>query len=192
MIGEMKLARVNNGLLSLIILINAYIILAPFMPVAAFWWENRGGTRQRELIAKIQQAPEQQAVTKPSPPEANQVIIPAMLLDQPILEGPVSATYSILAKGIWRWPRGSTPDKGGNTTLIGHRFTYTNPRGVLYYLNKVTLGDEIGLIWDNDLYTYKVSSITEIPPTDTAIENNTTDARLTIFTCTPVWLPKDR
>jgi sortase A len=115
-----------------------------------------------------------------------------MLLDQQILEGPISQTYNILDKGVWRWPKGSTPDKGGNTVLIGHRFTYTNPRGVFYFLNKVNLGDTLGIFWNNHLYTYKVSSVDVVPPTDTTIEDPTTQAQVTIFTCTPLFLPKDR
>ena len=115
-----------------------------------------------------------------------------MLLDQPVLEGPISKQYSILDKGIWRWPNGSTPDKGGNTVLIGHRFTYTNPQGVFYFLNKVSLGGEIGIFWNNHEYLYRVVSISEVSPTDTAIENDTQDSRLTLFTCTPLWLPKNR
>ena len=87
---------------------------------------------------------------------------------------------------------GRTPDRGGNTVLIGHRFTYTTPRGVFYYLNKVKLNDEIGLWWNNKEYLYRVSGIKEVKPTDTAVENATTQPQLTLFTCTPLWLPKDR
>ncbi len=187
----MKLAHINTTLLCLIILINGYIILAPFMPVVTFWWEARGGIHQKELTAKLHSLSARQTTTTPSP-QPNQVIIPAMLVDQPILEGPIKDTYSLLAKGVWRWPNGSSPNRGGNTTLIGHRFTYTDPKGVFYYLNKVKIGDEIGLIWDNKTYLYKVSTISEVPPNDVTIEDNTPDARITIFTCTPLWLPKDR
>ena len=189
----MKLAKINSVLLLLIIVINAYVILAPALPAILFRWDNRGGTKQKQLSALVH------AQTKPAPSasasvtsQPNHVIIPSMLLNQPVLEGPVSQTYSILDKGIWRWPRGSTPDQGGNTVLIGHRFTYTNPKGVFYYLNKVSLGDEIGLWWSNKEYVYKVASITEVPPTDTAIENNTPNPELTLFTCTPLWNPHDR
>lgn len=100
--------------------------------------------------------------------------------------------YKVLDKGIWRYPKGSTPDKGGNTVLIGHRFTYTNPRGVFYYLNKVAIGDEIGVFWNSKEYLYKVTTITVVDPHNTSIEDATSDARLTLFTCTPLWLPKDR
>ena len=115
-----------------------------------------------------------------------------MLLDQPILDGPMRSRYAILNTGIWRWPLASTPDKGGNTVLIGHRFTYTNPRGVFYFLNKIAIGNEIGMFWGNHKYLYKVVTINVVSPTDTNIENNTPSPELTLFTCTPLWLPKDR
>lgn len=188
----MKLRRINIVLLALIILINGYIIVAPLVPTVTFWWDNRGGTRQQQLSVAIHPAKQTTGASSTGKPTTNKVIIPSMLLDQPILEGPVSQTYSILNKGIWRWPKGSTPAKGSNTVLIGHRFTYTQPKGVLYYLNKVKIGDEIGLRWDNTFYTYRVTSIREVPPTEVSIQDPTPDARLTIFTCTPLWLPKDR
>lgn len=189
----MRLSRINHLLLGLIILINGYIVIAPLLPAITFWWDNRDGTKQRQLAAQIHTLKS----TTPRPasgstPQPNRLIVPPMLLDQPIFEGPVSQTYAILNKGIWRWPTGSTPDKGGNTVFIGHRFTYTQPKGVFYYLNKVRIGDEIGVLWNSKTYAYKVNSVQEVPPTDTAIENPTSDARLTIFTCTPLWLPKDR
>ena len=70
-----------------------------------------------------------------------------MLLDQPILEG--RDTYAVLNHGILRWPASSTPDKGGNTVLIGHRFTYSHPQGVFYYLDKVKVGDKLSVAWGN-------------------------------------------
>jgi sortase A len=183
--------RTNNLLLAAIILVNGYIIVAPTIPAVVFWWQSHHTQRRQELTHELrrQPAPDEGASAGT---QANHVIIPSMLLDQPILEGPVRDTYSILDKGIWRWPDGSTPDKGSNTVLIGHRFTYTQPKGVFYYLNKVKLGDEIGVWWSGTRYLYKVSDIKEVPPTEVSIENPTPDARLTLFTCTPLWLPKDR
>ncbi len=161
--------------------------MAPLLPEIVFQQESHRG-KQQHLTHKIH-APKPAPQTTPQP---NQVIIPGMLLDQPILEGPVSQQYKTLDQGIWRWPKSSTPDKGGNTVLIGHRFTYTNPRGIFYFLNKLKTGDEIGVFWDGQKYLYKVVRVSEVPPTDTAIEDNTTQAELTLFTCTPLWLPKNR
>jgi len=178
-----KLSRINSCLLVIIIVINAYIIAAPFAPTTWFWWQSHHSQQRTQLDQKAHR----QKVAKPQP---NSVIIPSTLLDQPILEG--RDTYTILNKGIWRWPGSSTPDKNGNTILIGHRFTYTNPRGVFYFLNKVSVGDEIGVTWQNINYRYKVSNIKVVPPSDTSILNNTPRPTLTLYTCTPLWWPKDR
>jgi sortase A len=114
------------------------------------------------------------------------------MLHQPTLEGPKSNWFNILKQGIWRWPDSSTPDKGGNTVFLAHRFSYTGPHGAFYYLDKLRPGDEIGVVWSNKTYTYRVASISQVPPTDTAIQNNTSDARITLFTCTPLWHPVNR
>jgi LPXTG-site transpeptidase (sortase) family protein len=166
------------------VLINGYIIAAPLWPELS-WHFGDHKTVQRHLQTRIDQS-------RPALPADNRVVIPSMGLDQPILEGPLNQQYKTLNKGIWRWPASSTPDRGSNTVLIGHRFTYTNPRGVFYFLNKVRLGDELALFWSGHIYRYKVRQITEVSPTATAIENSTSRAQLTLFTCTPLWLPKDR
>lgn len=184
----MRLRTINTWLLILIILINGYVIAAPLIPAVLFHWQSHNGKHQ-ELTAVLH--PKTKPST-PAGPQPNHLVIPSMLLNGQVYEGPVSRQYKTLDKGLWRWPASSTPDKGGNTVIMGHRFTYTNPRGVLYYLNKVKTGDEIGLFWDNKEYIYKVSSVNEVPPTEVSIEDNTTDARLTIFTCTPLWVPKNR
>ena len=122
----------------------------------------------------------------------NRLIIPEMMLDQPTLEGPENNWFNLLYKGIWRWPGSSTPDKGGNTVFLSHRFSYTGPRGAFYYLNRLQVGDDIGVVWNGKTYTYSVVSSQTVPPTDTAIEDNTSDAQITLFTCTPLWHPVNR
>ena len=179
-----KLSRVNSILLMLIIAINAYIIVAPFAPNLWYWWQKNHGSQAAQLSDRIHKAQTDEKSTQ------NKLIIPSMLLDQPVLEG--HDTYAILNKGIWRWPDGSTPDRDGNTTLIGHRFTYTNPRGVFYFLNKVRVGDRLGVSWQGKLYRYKVHTIKVVPPSDTSILESTKEPSLTLYTCTPLWSPKDR
>jgi LPXTG-site transpeptidase (sortase) family protein len=189
---RISLKKVNHVLLAAIILINAYIIAAPFAPAVLFWWQNHHTNRQQILTTQIHQtAPGSAAASTPTS-QPNHLTVPAMLLDTPILEGPVSQQYQILDKGIWRLPFTSTPDKGGNTVIVGHRFTYTTPKGIFYYLNKVQVGDEIGVVWNNKSYLYKVSSVSVVPPTQTGVQDDTPDARLTLYTCTPLWNPKDR
>jgi LPXTG-site transpeptidase (sortase) family protein len=184
------IAKINNLLLALIVLVNGYVILTPFMPALMYDWQDHSG-KEKSLQKLIH--PPSKVAAPTSTPKPNQVIIPSMLLDQPIYDGPESQQYKILDAGhIWRFSWGSTPDKGGNTVLIGHRFTYTNPRGVFYFMNKVQIGDQIGVIWNNKQYSYQVVSINQVSPTDTSIEAPSKQAELTLFTCTPLLLPTDR
>src|SRR5882757_489318 len=109
-----RLSWINTWLLIAIILINAYVILAPFAPAAIFNFEKHATSRSIQLNVKVH------TQSTSAIPSDNRVVIPSMLLDQPILEGSVGNEYATLNNGIWRWPTGSTPDKGGNTILIGH------------------------------------------------------------------------
>jgi sortase A len=183
---RISLRQVNNILFGLIVAINLYIIAAPFTPQLIYWWQSHHTNRQEQLTQTVHKT------TTPVQTQPNSLIIPAMMLQQPTLEGPKSNWFNILKQGIWRWPDSSTPDKGGNTVFLAHRFSYTGPHGAFYYLDKLRPGDEIGVVWSNKTYTYRVASISQVPPTDTAIQNNTSDARITLFTCTPLWHPVNR
>jgi len=180
----MSLRRANNLLIILIVVINCYVIATPFFPRLLFFVHSHQG-QAVQLKQAVHQAPAAAA-----PPQPNHIVIPNMLLDQLIYDG--TDAYGELNKGIWHWPGGSTPDKGGNTVLLGHRFTYTTPRGVFYFLDKATIGSEIGLVWDNKLYNYTVIDTKVVPPTDVSILAPTTEPTLTLYTCTPLWNPESR
>lgn len=181
--------QANNVLFSLIVLANAYIIAAPTWPQVTYWWQSHHTNRHAELTQDIHPTARTQAKPANKP---NSLIIPAMMLQSPTLEGSEKDWFNLLKNGIWRWPGSSTPDKGGNTVFLAHRFSYTGPHGAFYYLDKLHPGDEIGVIWNNHTYTYRVVSSSEVPPTDTAIEGATQDPRITLFTCTPLWHPVNR
>lgn len=188
----MSLSRINNLILIAIVLLNGYVIAAPFLPSLLFKLQDNG-KKQNQLEQLIK--PVKGSVSDQSSNDAvsgNSLIIPALLLNQPILEGSIANQYKTLNQGIWRWPLTSTPDKDGNTVLVGHRFTYTIPKGVFYYLNKLQLGDNIGIFWNKHRYLYQVTKISTVSPNDTSIEQNTSNPELTLFTCTPLLLPKDR
>lgn len=179
------LKRVNSLLLVTILFVNAYLIVMPFVPALLFSIQKHGHTEQ-----KLEQRINSPVVSKDGADvKPNQLIIPAMLYDHVINEG---KTMTALHTGPWRRPNTSTPALGGNTVIAGHRFTYTNPRGTFYYLDKVRVGDEVGVLWQNKMYRYRVTLTEVVPPNDLAIEAPTTNAQLTLYTCTPLWLPKNR
>jgi sortase A len=158
----------------------------PVLPAALFWITRHQSGEQQTLQRRITMATQTPQTTTD---QTDRLIIPGMLLDEPVHTGPTAVT---LRQGLWLRPQGSTPDKGSNTVIVGHRFTYTNPRGALYHLDKVRVGDSVGLRWQDVMHTYRVTTIKTVAADATAIEAPTTTARLTIYTCTPLWLPKDR
>jgi LPXTG-site transpeptidase (sortase) family protein len=183
----MKLARINTLLLIAIILVNGYIIALPFIPGIIFWAQTQDGQRQQQLEARIHTKPGS-ASDSPSP-QGQQLTIPRMNLDEAVHQGPTAKT---LRHGLWHRPHTSTPDRGGNTVIVGHRLTYTDPKGTLYHLDKVKVGDSIGLTWRGKQYVYKVTTTKVVAATEVSIEAPTDKPRLTVYTCTPLWLPKDR
>jgi len=185
------LRRANNVLITLIILVAGYIIATPFVPQLLFFVHSHQG-QAAELNKAITPKSSSSAATAPTQvaPQPNHIVIPDMLLNQPIYQG--TDVYAELDKGIWLWPGGSTPDKGGNTVMLGHRFTYTVPKGVFYFLDKLKTGSQIGVFWNNKLYNYTVVGTKVVDPSDTSILAPTTTPTLTLYTCTPLWNPKDR
>lgn len=182
----MKLARINTILLVAIIVVNGYIIALPLIPKALFWLQARDTHKVQALQNKVR--PTRPATAEQKPTE-NRLIIPSMLLDEPINEGKTAVT---LRQGLWRRPATSTPDKSGNTVIAGHRLTYSNPRGTLYNLDKVKTGDDIGVWWNGKQYLYKVIDTRIVGATETSVEAPTDKPQLTVYTCTPLWLPKNR
>lgn len=179
-----SLSKVNTLLLGVIIVVNSYIIIAPFVPALQLWYKERFAKQQQQQLSE--QVDQDNPIKYIGP---NKLVIPQMFLDQPVLEGPNIYTAN---KGIWRLPESSTPDKGGNTVLIGHRFLYSTKPAVFYSLDKLNTGDRVGLFWDNIQYIYEVSEVKVVSPSQTDIESATDDDRLTIYTCTPLWTSKNR
>ncbi|MDB5186520.1 MAG: putative sortase family protein [Candidatus Saccharibacteria bacterium] len=181
---KITLVRFNNTLSVIIVMLSVYIFVWPFMPRLTFWWhmytdKTNGYTYQNRI--------ESTNTTKPIPQD-NRLVIPGLHMDEAIHDGPTVAT---LSQGAWRRPQTSTPDKGGNTVIAGHRFTYRES-AVFYNLDKVQKNDPIIVYWEGKEYDYIVDEVAVVRPTAVEIESPTPDSRLTIYTCTPLWTAKDR
>lgn len=176
---ERHVRKINRLLLAAIILINAYIVLTPFLPQAAY--------QVKQVFTEPQKidTPEARAVI---PRDSDHLLIPKIDLDQKIWFGD---SEWLVNKGVWHIPDSSTPDKGSNTVLVGHRFTYKDP-AVFYHLDKLAIDDPIIAVVDGKLYTYKVTEKKIVNPTDVWVEDATEDTRLTLYTCDPIWSTRNR
>lgn len=179
---SLTLRQVNHTLSGIVVLLALYIIAAPLLPQFT-WWLGHDSPVKGLAPAKtvdIQPAPAGQT-------QGDSLIIPRLSFQETIHQGGIGA----LNKGVWHIPYTSTPDKGGNTVLVGHRFTYAGP-AIFYHLDKIKKNDRIGVWWQQKLYEYEVFNIMVVAPEAVSVEANTPEARLTLYTCTPLWSAKDR
>ncbi|MFH1769600.1 MAG: sortase [Parcubacteria group bacterium] len=111
-------------------------------------------------------------------------------VDMPIFE---SEDASVLKDGGWVFPGTSTPDKGANSVIFGHRFKYRPPLSNTFYnLDKVINGDRITITWAGEMYEYEISEIKIIEPTDLSILDSTKKDQITLVTCAPLFSTAQR
>ncbi len=178
----LTLKSFNDVLTGVIVVMALYILLLPILPAVSWWVRHDAPVVSSPRKATVQQ------VRSEDIPADNTLVIPSIGVREKVLEG--ESVYTV-DKGIWHRPRSSSPDKMSNTVLVGHRFTYHNTPP-FYNLDKVRVGDEIGLYWNGKAYTYKVAAIKVVDPQDVSIEQPTANSILTLYTCTPLWTSKQR
>ncbi len=176
-----KIRTINWILAACIIAINCYIILVPFWPTLQFWIDQNN--THEDLTEAVE------AVKPTKIYKDNTIVIPRMRLSEKIHEG---TDIAVVNKGVWRRPGSSDPTKDSNTVLAGHRFTYKDPKGVFYHLDKLKTGDKLSIFWDKQRYTYQVESIKTVAASASEVEAESPEPLLTLYTCTPLWNAKDR
>ena len=111
--------------------------------------------------------------------------IPAIgLYDIPVLEG---ASEAVLSQGVGHVPGTGFPwVDSSNTYIAGHRLGYpgTVSDRVFYNLPSLGVGDEV-ILEDSEgqSYTYRVSEILEVAPTDLSVTSPTGDDIVSLQTC---------
>lgn len=181
---------VANFLSLTVFILAVYILTTPLLPELELILKNRFnpnlGFVYRSALAHANGINESDL--KP-PPAGNYLVIPKIGIEGAINEGTSIATLDF---GIWRKPESSTPDKGGNTVLVAHRFLNGNTTNSFYHLPKLERGDRFVVYWNEFEYTYEVYEKREVLPTQTEIEKDTADAVITLYTCTPLWTSEKR
>lgn len=184
---------VRKGGMAVLILISLFLVLMPVLPQVPFYIRQLRGENvyiRHEVGENGNLLSQDTNDDENSIPKVNTLIIPAVGIDVPIVEG---QTEDALNRGAWRRPNTSTPDKGGNTVITGHRFRYLPPSNLTFYhLDKVQVGDVIIIYWNQERFEYEVEDIFVVQPEQVEIESNTAEPRLTLYTCTPLWTAKQR
>lgn len=183
-----KHQRFNDVLSIVVVFVALYILVLPFVPQLTLWWQKRNDKTQGYVYqTRLTEDPAVEEVQAPIP-EGKRLVLPTIQLDEEVHEG---EKFWTLSKGLWRRPNTSTPDRGGNTVIVGHRFTYNGP-AQFYHLDKIQIGDKFPLYWEGVEYDYEVFDISVVSALEVSVESPTDDPILTIYTCTPLWSAKDR
>ncbi len=117
-------------------------------------------------------------------PSGNRLAIPAIGVNMRIVEGPPE---SVLSKGAWHIPGTSIPPEGGNTVISGHRWQYRSGSNTLYLADRVKIGDLMVVYCGGKSYAYRVTETKLVDPNDVYIHYPSENAKLTVYTCAPLF-----
>jgi sortase A len=184
----MKLRTLNTFLSYVVLVLGLYLVTSPFFPNIALAI-SRARNSSEGFVYQSRLAGDVTDAELAEPPADNRLVIPQIYLDAAIHEGESIDTLNL---GVWRRPQTSTPDKGGNTVFAAHRYMYSSGPNTFYHLDKLALGDRFMLFWEGVEHDYEVTEIKEVPASAVEIEEETSDDRITLFTCTPLWSAKRR
>jgi len=162
------------------------VAVYPFFPLIKYYLSSKPAEIPGipEIVSDEKEELEEN-IASSSEIEGNILIIPKIGVKIPIVEG---SDESALNRGAWRLPETSTPDKGGNTAIAGHRWKYRPPSEKTFYLlDKLEVRDSFKIIWQAKEYNYKIVSINIVLPTDVWVLNPTTVPTVTLITCTPLF-----
>lgn len=107
--------------------------------------------------------------------------IPKINVNVAILEG---TDDRALRYTVGYYPQTAKPGEKGNMVLLGHRnYVYGK---FFNKLDKLEVGDSIIVKRDTYTYTYKVTESFVVAPEDVWVLNQTSDAQITMITCTPI------
>ena len=104
------------------------------------------------------------------------------LEDQPVHDG--------LEHGVIQIKGTALPGQKGMAVISGHSSNYIWDKGqyntIFAPLRKLAIGQEIDLNYNNQIYTYQVSKMYEVKPTDLSVLQDDSQAGLRLITCTPI------
>jgi sortase A len=89
-------------------------------------------------------------------------------------------SLNILARGPGHYPTTAWPGQPGNVGVAAHNVYWLS-------LNRLKAGDRVEIQTQHGLYTYEITGSKVTDPNDRTVLAATSDDRLTLTTCYPLW-----
>jgi LPXTG-site transpeptidase (sortase) family protein len=157
-----------------VLLISLGALLSLYVGGTYLWMYQQ----QRQLMHEFQT---QNAVANPSGPRVGgltRISIPKINLDAVILEG---TSHKSLTLGPAHLRDSALPGDPGNSVLAAHRDTFFR------HIYELKPGDDIFVERDGQRYHYVVTGKRVVQPADLSVLDTTSESRLTLITCYPVY-----
>jgi LPXTG-site transpeptidase (sortase) family protein len=207
---QTRVGKILRGILPLIIIAVLTYLLFNFPAILnrlSFWVHPPKPGNTRLLPATVNGPSEIPAATsacgnKPVPydgagnPTAicdNYVYIPKIRVAAPIVYPKDTSDASIndqLLKGVVHYPGTADPGQRGNIFLTGHSSYYwwakSDYKTIFSLVPQLIGGDEIIIYNKGIRYTYRVTQVKEVSPTDVSVLRPTSDPVVTLSTCVPI------
>jgi sortase A len=130
------------------------------------------------------------AIAPPPPPDDGEavarIVIPAIDVDKIVVEG---TSRSDLRTGPGHYPGTPMPGQPGNAAIAGHRTTYGAP---FNRVDELQPGDEILVTTLQGSFTYEVSDLQIVSPSQVEVVEDQGDDRLTLTSCHPQFSARQR
>jgi LPXTG-site transpeptidase (sortase) family protein len=123
----------------------------------------------------------------PAAQPIGRLVMAKLKVDVPIVEvSVVGGQWDVSRLFTWAGYLVGTGRLGepGNAALAGHILLKDGREGAFRWLERLQPGDEVQVYADGRRYTYQVISSRVVPPTEVSVLAPTSDAVLTLITCT--------
>ncbi|MGB9673108.1 MAG: sortase [Anaerolineales bacterium] len=139
-----------------------------------------------EHLRPIMQSLASLPLPTPGPQQAIRIQIPAIKVDAPVVQGD---GWEQLKKGVGQHIGSADPGKPGNVILSAHNDIFGE---IFRDLDKLKAGDQVVLFTSQRSYTYVVKEVKIVEPTDVEVMSSTSSPTLTLISCYPYMVDKQR
>ena len=137
-------------------------------------------------LLPLYQSMAQIPIPTPGPEQAIQIQIPVLNVDAPVVQGD---GWEQLKKGVAQHSGSANPGQSGNVVLSAHNDVFGE---IFRYLDQLQKGDEIILYTANHAFTYIITDIKIVSPTEVEVMAPTTGPTATLISCYPYMVDNKR
>jgi sortase A len=167
------------------------LVMAVVLPSGHTPPDAQGNTRPNEAEIPEHLRPMVQSLANipiptPAPDQAVRLQIPRLNVDAPVVQGD---GWEQLKKGVGQHIGSTNPGQNGNVVLTAHNDVY----GELFrYLDQLQPGDEIIVYTQQRQYVYVVDRTAIVEPTAVEVMASTGSPTVTLISCYPYLVDKQR